>query len=359
MSRPVPDVDVVIPVHRLERPVERAVASVADPAHGVRAVVVCHNMDPRDLQERLAPFGEGVRILDLHDGVPSPAGPLNVGLDAARASWVTCMGSDDHEQPGAAAAWIDHLRRRPVDALVLPVLRAESDTVDVPPIRPGRLQDLDPVRDRLCHRTGPLVLARTEVLRTHGIRMSEGLRTGEDLAFTSHLWMVARHIDLLAPGSPCYVEDRSGPRVSATPFPLAELLEPARRLAGEAWVTRLGGEHLHALAVRVVRESVLRALAGRADRLDEDGARCAREVARLWSDLDPGIDVPLSFAEEDAWRRLLAGADVGALAQAGRDLVSLPRWRRVLPHTPRGLGDPEARPRHLLSRLLRPAPWRG
>lgn len=133
MSRPVPDVDVVIPVHRLERPVERAVASVADPAHGVRAVVVCHNMDPRDLQERLAPFGEGVRILDLHDGVPSPAGPLNVGLDAARASWVTCMGSDDHEQPGAAAAWIDHLRRRPVDALVLPVLRAESGTVDVPP----------------------------------------------------------------------------------------------------------------------------------------------------------------------------------------------------------------------------------
>ena len=358
MSRPAPDVDVVIPVHRPERPVERAVASVADPARGVRAIVVCHNMAASALGERLAPFGRGVRVLELHDGIASPAGPLNAGLDAARAAWVTCMGSDDHEEPGAPRAWVDHLARRPVDALVLPVLRAATGHVDIPPVRPGHLVDLDPVADRLCHRTGPLVLARTEVLRAHGISMTEGLRTGEDLAFTTHLWMVADRIDLLGPGSPRYVEDESGPRVTATDFPLTELLEPPRRLAHESWVAGLPGGRLHALAVRVVRESLLRGVASRVGRIDEDGAARAHEVARLWCDLDPGVPLPLSVSEGRALRVLLDGPGEEAAERAAAVLTGAGRLSRVLPRDPRGLLDPEARPRHLASALLRPRPWR-
>lgn len=358
MTRTAPDVDVVIPVHRPERPVERAVASVADPAHGVRALVVCHNMSPTALGERLAPFGEGVRVLELHDGIPSPAGPLNLGLDAARAAWVTCMGSDDHEEAGATRAWIDHLRRRPVDALVLPVLRAASSHVDIPPVRPGRVRNLDPVRDRLCHRTGPLVLVRSELLRTHGIRMSEGLRTGEDLAWSTHVWMSARRIDLLAPGSPRYVEGESGPRVSATPFPLGELLEPARRLAGERWVRDLPRERLHALAVRVVRESLLRAVAHSLG-VDEGGAARAHEVARTWRDLDPGVGVPLSASEERALGMVLASPALAEVERAAETLRGAGRWARVMPRDPRGLLDPEARPRHLVSRLARPRAWRA
>lgn len=357
MTRSDPDVEVVIPVHRPERPIERAVASVAHPEDGVRALVVCHNMSPTVLGERLTPFGEGVRVLELHDGIPSPAGPLNAGLDAASARWVTCMGSDDHEEAGATRAWIDHLRRRPVDALVLPVLRAASGLVDVPPVRPRHLRDLDPVRDRLFHRTGPLVLVRTELLRDHGIRMSEGLRTGEDLAYSARLWTSARRIDLLEPGSPRYVEDTSGPRITATPFPLWELLEPARRLAREEWVPRLPEERLHALAVRVVRESLLRAVA-RAVGVDEGGAARAHEVAGRWGHLDPGVGLPLSVSEGRALRILLASPGVADVERAGATLREAGRAARVFPRDPRGLLDPEARPRHLVSRLARPPAWR-
>lgn len=352
-------VEVVIPVHRVERPIERAVASVLDPARGVHPIVVCHNMPAAALGERLTRFGETVRVLELHDGVPSPAGPLNMGLDAARAPWVTCMGSDDHEEPGATGAWTEHLRARPVDALILPVRRAATGRVDIPPVRPGRLRDLDPVRDRLCHRTGPLALVRTQLLRSHGIRMTEGLRTGEDLAWSTHVWMAARCIDLLEPGSPCYVEDQSGPRVTATPFPLVELLEPARRLAGEAWVHDLTPARRHALAVRVVRESLLRALRTRATDIDEGGAQRAHEVATAWRALDPGVAGPLSLSETRALGVLLRTPDVVAVSRAAQALDSGNRLARILPPSPMGLCDPEARPRHLASRLLRPGPWRG
>lgn len=354
-----PVVDVVIAVHRAERPIERAVASVLDPAHGVRPIVVCHNMPASALGGRLTPFGPAVRVLELHDGIPSPAGPLNMGLDAARAPWVTCMGSDDHEEAGATRAWVDHLRSRPVDALILPVRRTQTGGIDIPPVRPGRIRDLDPVRDRLCHRTGPLALVSTHLLRARGIRMTEGLRTGEDLAWSTHVWMSARRIDLLEPGSPCYVEDQSGPRVTATPFPLTELLEPARRLAVEGWVHGLTPEHRHALAVRVVRESLLRALRSRATDIDEGGAHRAHEVAVAWRSLDPGVARPLSLTETRAWAVLLRTADVGAVSAAAHALGSGHRLARVFPSSPLGLLDPEARPRHLASRLLRPSPWRG
>lgn len=355
-TTPSPEIEVIIPIHREDRPIERAVASVLESGCAVGAVVVCHNMAGGVLDGRLAPFGEHVRVLELRDGIPSPAGPLNLGLDAAHAPWVTCMGSDDHEQPGAPRAWVEHLESRPVDALVLPVLRAATGRIDIPPVRPGRLRDLDPVRDRLCHRTGPLMLVRTGLLRAHRIRMTHGLRTGEDLAYSTHVWMVARHIDLLAPGSPCYVEDQSGPRVTATPFPLTELLEPSRCLSVEPWVAALPRSRRHALAVRVVRESVLRAVSSAT--VDEVGALIAHRVARAWAALDAEVARPLSTAEVQALRLLLRSGEVGTVQEAARRLTDSGRLARVLPSSPVGLLDAEARPRHLASRLLRPRLWR-
>lgn len=369
-TRPGPLVEVVIPVHREERPVERAAASVVGFGGAVRALVVCHNIPAATFARRLRPLGEGVRVIELADGIPSPAGPLNAGLDAATAEWVTCMGSDDYEQPGAPEAWVRHLLRRGPDAVVLPVLRRTTGSVVVPPVRLGRLRDLDPVRDRLCYRTGPLTLVRTDLLRAHRIRMTEGLRTGEDLAWSTHVWMAARRIDLLAPGSPCYVEDDTGGRVTATPFALSEVLEPARLLAREEWVRSLPPERLHALAVRVLRQSVLRPLALRAGRagaaqpggatdLDVATSRRAGEVAESWLALDPGAVVALSRAEERAVAALVGGRDDDGVGRAARILADAGPLARVLPARPVGLLDPDARPRHLVATLCRPRQWRG
>lgn len=89
-------------------------------------------------------------------------------------------------------------------------------------MRVGRRRRLDPVKDRLTYRTGPLMLVRTELLKRYQIRMSAGLRTGEDLAYSSRLFMVAQRIDLLPASEPKYIEaDDGGVRVTSTPSPLS------------------------------------------------------------------------------------------------------------------------------------------
>ena len=85
------EVDVVVAVHDPRRPVARAVASVLaqDDVHA-RVTVVCHNTDPAVIVEALgavhaAGGDDRVRTLELYDGVPSPAGPFNLGLAGAEA----------------------------------------------------------------------------------------------------------------------------------------------------------------------------------------------------------------------------------------------------------------------------------
>lgn len=372
-----PFVDVVIPVHRAERPVERAVASVLGPGSGApgaaRAIVVCHNISASVFADRLAPFGRGVLTVELADGMASPAGPLNAGLEAARAPWVTCMGSDDFQAPGAVAAWVAHLRRRNPDVLILPVADQRTGQVDIPPVRPWRRLSLDPVADRLTYRTGPLMLVRRTLVRSHHIRMDEGLRTGEDLAYSAHVLLAAGRIDLLA--GPPYIEaDDGAERVTRQPFAVAELLVPAQRLAGQAWVGDLDPRRRHALAVRVIRKSVLPALLTQgADLTDADRARAAASV-NAWLTLDPDLLRPLSVAEARAVASLagegaVAGLRTGRIrAAGGADAVSLkavqdalagltrgPRYQKVLPPTLSGLAEPDTRLRHLGVALLNAA----
>ena len=120
-----PLVQVVIAIHRYERPIERAVASVVEGNTTNGAIVVVHNIDPEPIRQRLEQFGSRVQILTCTDGIPSPAGPLNTGLEAATAPYVTAMGSDDYYQSGAGKAWAKYLKANPsVDILILPTLEA-------------------------------------------------------------------------------------------------------------------------------------------------------------------------------------------------------------------------------------------
>lgn len=341
-------VDVVIPVHREERPVERAVASVVDGSGLARAIVVCHNIEKSLFERRLAPFGTAVRLVVHRDGIPSPAGPLNAGLSAGRSEWVSCMGSDDWFEPGSPEAWACHLRHRDPDILLLPVLDKRNGETDVPAVRGGRTEDLDVVKDRLCYRTGPLFLVRRDLLNDHSIHMTEGLRTGEDLAYSSHALLFSTRTDLLGPGSPRYVEGADGDdRVTSLPFSLAELLQPPCRLAGYAWVKELPERKLDALGVRVVRRSILPALLAHAADLTSEDVELATEVLASWLSLSPGARRPLSIVEDRVVRGLARGADVDDVRRTVRALTGAPRWQKVLTAEPRGILDPEARLRHL------------
>lgn len=367
-------IDVVIPVHREDRPVERAVASAV--AGGLaRAIVVCHNIEASVFAERLAPFGDAVVTLELHDSVPSPAGPFNTGLWAANAPWVTTLGSDDWLEPGAQEAWVAALADEP-DVVVLPVLDQSDGSTDVPATRPGRVRKLDVVKDRLLYRTGPLWLVRTRLIHDHGIRMSAGLRTGEDLAFSTHMFLAAKRISQLPAGSPRYIEgDDAVTRVTREPFPFATLLLPVERLVAEPWVAPLPARHRHALAVRVVRKNLLPALALHREQLTVNDVAAARSALQAWLRLAPNLTVPLSRVEEAACVALLAcavpaaeAAEAAPAAKAAETPASGPAVERlrqslgalsgassiakVMPRRLRGLCDPEARVRHFLARAL-------
>ena len=96
-------VDLVIAVHTPTRPIARAVRSALSAGRSARVTVVCHNVDRADIAAVLDGLADDdrVRLIELRDGLFSPSGPFNAGLDAADATWVSIMGSDDELEPGA------------------------------------------------------------------------------------------------------------------------------------------------------------------------------------------------------------------------------------------------------------------
>src|SRR5262249_44697008 len=132
-------VDVVIAVHQETRPIERAVSSVLTSAPpGTTAIVVCHGIPADPVARRLTDVAGGkVEVLAHDDGVPSPAGPFNAGLDAAKARFVSVMGSDDFLQPGALRNWAALAKRTNADAVAARVKHQAGGLVRTPPTRWG------------------------------------------------------------------------------------------------------------------------------------------------------------------------------------------------------------------------------
>ena len=226
MRLPDVDVDVVVAVHDLARPVGATVlsalrgadlAGVLPSGHRVRVTVACHGLDGGDVRrsvERvLAVTGEEdlgvhVRYLEVRDGLRSPAGPFNAGLAAADGRWVGIVGSDDTFAEGALGGWAtlgDELGSAWVMA------RLETDTgelVPTPRTRPGRTRDLDLVLDRLAYRTAPLGLLRRSTLVELGLLepgaerptgpLTPGLATGEDVELSLRLASSGERVDYAA-----------------------------------------------------------------------------------------------------------------------------------------------------------------
>src|SRR5690606_20002949 len=122
---PAPRVDVVIAVHTDERPIDRAVRSVLANAAPVRVTVVCHHVPAERIAARLGSLpddararGHEVRLVEHDDGVPSPAGPFNEGLDLAEAEYVALLGSDDRFAPGAVDSWLVLAEETRADAVI-------------------------------------------------------------------------------------------------------------------------------------------------------------------------------------------------------------------------------------------------
>ncbi|MCR2765128.1 glycosyltransferase [Microbacterium sp. zg.B48] len=253
MSQPV--VDVTIAVHSATRPIARAVASIVDHTEApVRVNVVAHNIDPEVIRENLGAYASHpqVRLLALRDGVYSPAGPMNHGLDHSDARFVAVMGSDDEFAPGAVDSWLA-LQRETGASTVLARVRIGSRGIDpYPPVRRGRrTRHLSAHKDRLAYRSAPLGLI--ERARFGDLRFTEGLPSGEDLAYSATLWFTGRNLAYDLTGPEYIINDDAGDRVTFAPRPVPEDFAFLDAIEATEWFGGLSRPNRRALAVKILR----------------------------------------------------------------------------------------------------------
>ncbi|QKJ20021.1 glycosyltransferase family 2 protein [Microbacterium hominis] len=260
-------VDVVVAVHDPARPVDRAVRSALSAAAPgvVRAIVVAHNTDPAGIGERLGVLARhpDVRLLDLQDGIRSPAGPFNAGLDAVTARFSSVLGSDDELAPGAVASWLRRADCTGADAVMTRLRHAGGAVVPTPPVRALRIGALDPVRDRLSYRSAPLGLVSTA--RFGDLRFATGLPVGEDVPYVTRLWFSGARIAYDRRGPAYLIHTDVGGRTTVAPRPIADELAYVPVVLDDPWFTSLAADARAAIAVKLVRIHVFGAVTNRPD----------------------------------------------------------------------------------------------
>lgn len=264
MSQPL--VDLTVAVHARTRPILGAVASVVDhnSAH-VRVNVVAHNIEPEIIRQNLGAYGSDsrVRLLSLRDGIPSPAGPFNYGLDHSTARFVSVMGSDDELEPGAVDSWLRLQQSTGAAVVIARIRHAGGATVASPPVRLYRRRNLDPVKDRLSYRSAPLGLISREAFGD--VRFSEGLSSGEDVPYATRLWFSGNGIAFDTTGPSYLVHDEADDRVTSEPRSVQEDFEFLDKIFDDPWFRRFDKRQRRALVVKLLRTHLFDAVLNRSN----------------------------------------------------------------------------------------------
>ncbi|WP_159463164.1 MULTISPECIES: glycosyltransferase [Microbacterium] len=301
-----PFVDVVIACHDERRPIERAVASVLhdeDVRDLVRVTVVAHGLDPATLERRLAQLDGDVRVLPFQDGIRSAAGPFNHGLAAVEAEYCGVMGSDDFLEPGTMSGWIGYVRAERPDAAIAQIRLQGQGLMPNPLVRLGRRRRLDAARDRLFYRTAPLGLIRTARMRELGLHMLEGVRVGEDFEFGIRLWAQGGRIDLLRGAGTYVIGEDAAERTTLGTMTVSERLAPIVRLFEDGVFADLAPRIRTALAVKLIRITVVGNATALAAELDDEGVAAFAALLRRLLGVAPRALRP--FNRQD--RRILDG----------------------------------------------------
>lgn len=341
-------VDVVIAVHSDQRPIERAVASALTGTVPVRVTVVCHEIATRVVEARLEAVRRALAggphslwLLCFSDGVASPAGPFNHGLDSAQAPFVAILGSDDVLEPGAIDSWVRLQRSADAD-VVIPRLRhgarsgpgvppGPGPAVPTPPARPFRRRRLEAVRDRLAYRSAPLGLIRRDTLEGLGLRMVPHLRVGEDTWFALGLWTGARSIAFDRRGPAYVIGADADDRVTFTPKPVTDELACVHDAVARPALAGLPRATRRAVAAKLTRINLFAAVHNRSDGhpWTRDDLAGLRATAAALATFAPGYETVLSRAERDLLDALLAPASADdAVAERGGELTGLSAARR-------------------------------
>lgn len=311
-------VDVIIAVHNAQRPIRRAVSSVLDHTDApIRVTVIVHNTDPLPIMAALQGFetDERLRIEPFVDGIPSPAGPMNRGLELATADFTSLLGSDDELAPHAIDSWLAEQRRYDAAAVIARIDYVDGPIAPQPPVRPFTRGIRQPVRDRLAYRSAPLGLVSRSYFGE--LRLSEGYPTGEDLAYSAEIWF-SGHPIVFAGSYAGYLGHRDGDdRVTGELRPLSSELAAVDSLLRGSLFEKLSASERCALGVKLLRVQVLGALAARGlrnSRLDSDDLDFLKGLVAEVRKVAPPAEERLSIAE----RALLeAAVDIGRVGFMG------------------------------------------
>jgi hypothetical protein len=316
-------VDLTIAVHSATRPIARAVASVVDHTQAdVRVNVVAHNIDPSIIRTNLGRYADHarVRLLALRDGIGSPAGPMNHGFARSDARFLSVMGSDDELAPGAIDSWLTMQKATNAEVVLARIVIPGGQSDPYPPVRNGRrTHDLDGRKDRLAYRSAPVGLI--DRARFGHLRFTEGLPSGEDLAYSATLWFTGNRLayDLHGPGYT--LNDDATDRVTTTPRPVAENFGFLNAIEELDWFTNCSPAVREALIVKLIRLhlfDVLRAHAGTAAGIGPHRTALQGVLARFEA-MSPRATRLLSRADRrvlDALRAGVESTDFTALLNA-------------------------------------------
>ena len=256
-----PDVDVIIAVHDPRRQIERAVASALRSADArVRVTVVIHNTDPDPIVARLGDLARlpNVRLRELHDGVATPAGPFNVGLDAASGRFTSVMGSDDELAPGAIDAWLRLADEFGASVVAARLRFGGGGYIATPVARPRRGPLRNPLFDRLSYRSAPLgLVSRSEF---GNLRLTEGVAVGEDVAYVTRLWFSDVRIAYDRRTPPYIVHSDADERTSLSTRPVADELAFVPLLLSDPWFQGLALRSRQAVIVKLLRVNLFGAV---------------------------------------------------------------------------------------------------
>jgi hypothetical protein len=375
-------IEVVIPVHDVERPFQRAVSSaLAQRAElsrlGVelRVTVVLHNLGSAAAEVSAgsgagsaagAGFAgsgfDGVTWLSCDDGVRSPAGPRNRALDASTATFLSFLDSDDHLEPGSLAAWWKAAQPNSASVVIAPLRTPEGTILPAPRIRPSKPAVLDPLKDGLAYRSVPYGLLRRSALTDVGFRYAEGLRTGEDIEATLKLWF--RSGPICYPyGAPAYhqTDDSGAGRVTSSLSSLADEFRWLERLLASGWLQQARPAERRAVALKVLRVHGIGALLRRAGAsgLPDDALWNEAERA-YWADISSrlyafaGGHLPeLSRRDAELTRAAAAAADVQSLRTAVERHRTAGRLGDLVPASPAAILSRDSVLRHYLTERQR------
>lgn len=351
------DLDIVIPHHDPNRCILRAIRSVIDPSQGnTRAIVVCHNLDGEAdrLKAELGSDADSVLFLELSNGLREPGGPFNLGIRSATATYVGVLGSDDYYAEGALAGLVDIAEKDGADAVLARLAFDDGRELATPRRRIGRTSNLDYVKDRLAYRTAPLGIWRRSTVECLGISMTEGLRSGVDIAFSTVLFTSGK-ISFGAATAPYVIGTDAPSRVTTAPRPVAVELEALDRLSSDPALGKLSRDQLRALAVKVIRIHLM----GAADRRrsedwNADDARALARMLSTWTEIGGGKDaVYRAFNRADVpLLQAIETADPARIVSAAHARIAAPTWDKVLTSHPLRNADRESTLRAILAEKI-------